>query len=295
MGRVKKRKSLDSLKKVRQSKRPSTVKSSKNLIAKKMLSQTPTMNINETKISTDEPVEVIEDDDNSLPTDVLESMKTVSFEVTEPNITSDEIIDITEDSTNITFENIKLENVQTKDHKKTAININNDDIIDITDITITNDKYENTPRRFPDDNLLFDDDDVQIIETTNNSIELIILDDSEEENTSNQNSIEKPISFKSVHERLGNSKKSSYNSPLRHRKRRWNEENITELDNNLGAFVIDKQKISNNNQNPPHNFIMLKQKAAKISKPHVSSTVTTSSATRKLRPIVIDGLNIGHA
>jgi len=292
MGRIKKRKSLDSLKKVRRSKRTSTVKSSKNSIAKKMLSSTPTMDINETKVSVDEPIEIIEDDDNSLPTDVLESMKTVTSEATEPNITSDEIIDITEDSTNITFEDIKLENFQTKDHKETAIDINNDDIIDITDITITNNKYENAPRQFPGENLLFDDDDVQIID---NSIELIILDDSEEENTSNQNSIEKPISFKSVHERLGNSTKSSYKSPLRHRKRRWNEENITGLDNNLGAFVIDKQKMSNNKQNSSQNFIMLKQKAVKIPKPYVSSTVTTSSTTRKLRPIVIDGLNIGHA
>lgn len=291
MGRIKKRKSLDSLKKLRRSKRPSTVKSSKNSIAEKMLS----MDINETKVCVDESVVVIEDDDNSLPTDVLESMKIVSSEVTEPNITSDEIIDITEDSTNITFGDIKLENFQTKDHKETAIDINNDDIIDITDITITNNKYENAPKQFSSDNLLLDDDDVQIIDTTNNSIELIILDDSEEENTSNQNPIEKPISVKSVHERLGNATKSSYNSPLRHRKRRWNEENITGLDNNLGAFVIDKQKMSNNKQNLPQNFIMLKQKAVKISKPHVPSTVTTSSATRKLRPIVIDGLNIGHA
>ncbi|KAE9544520.1 hypothetical protein AGLY_000061 [Aphis glycines] len=292
MGRIKKRKSLDLLKKVRRSKRTSTVKSSKNSIAKKMLSSTPTMDINETKISVNEPVEIIEDDDNSLPTDVFESMKSVSSEATEPNITSDEIIDITEDSTNNTFEDIKLENFQTKDHKETAIDINNDEIIDITDITITNNKYENAPRQFPSENLLFNDDDVQIID---NSIELIILDDSEEENTSNQNSIEKPISFKSVHERLGNSTKSSYKSPLRHRKRKWNEENITGLDNNLGAFVIDKQKMSNNKQNLSQNFIMLKQKAVKIPKPHVSSTVTTSSATRKLRPIVIDGLNIGHA
>jgi len=291
MGRIKKRKSLDSLKKLRRSKRPSTVKSSKNSIAEKILS----MDINETKVCVDEPVVVIEDDDNSLPTDVLENMKIVSSEVTEPNITSDEIIDITEDSTNITFGDIKLENFQIKDHKKTAIDINNDDIIDITDITITNNKNENDPRQFPGDNLLLDDDDVQIIDTTNNSIELIILDDSEEENTSNQNSIEKPISFKSVHERLGNSTKSSYNSPLRHRKRRWNEENITGLDNNLGAFVIDKQKMSNNKQNLPQNFITLKQKAVKISKPRIPATVTTSSATRKLRPIVIDGLNIGHA
>ncbi|XP_060841641.1 uncharacterized protein LOC132922247 isoform X1 [Rhopalosiphum padi] len=304
MGKIKKRKSLDSLKKLRRSKRR---RSSKKFVEKKTVSKTLTMDINESNVNVVESDEVIEDDDNSLPTDILKSMKTVSSKVTKPDIISDEIIDIT----NITDENIAIENFHTVNHKKTTLNIDNDDIIDITDITITNDKYENVPKQFSSDTILSDDDvdddddsdddDVQIIDVTNrDSIELItISDDSDEENTSNQNSIENPISFKPVDKCLDISTKSiiknSYNSPLRNRKRRWDEENITKLDNNLGAFVIDKQKISNNKQNLSQNFITLEQKAFKISKPHVSSTITTSSSNRKLRPIVIDGLNIGHA
>uniref|UniRef100_A0A2H8U1Y0 Putative ribonuclease ZC3H12D n=1 Tax=Melanaphis sacchari TaxID=742174 RepID=A0A2H8U1Y0_9HEMI len=292
MGKVKRRS-------LRQQKR----RQSKRLIKKKYISITPTMDINETKISAVEPIEIIENNDNSLsaetPIDVLKSMKTVSSKVTEPNITSDEIIDIT----NITAEDIAFENFETV-NKKPVLNINNDEIIDITDITIISDKYEDPPGQFPSDKILHDDDDdddVQIIDVpTRDSIELItILDDSDEENTLNQNSIRKPISFNSVHERLGNSTKgtikSSYNSPLRNRKRRWDEENLARLDNNLGAFVIDKQKISNDKQNLSQNFITLKPKAVKISKPHLASTVTTPSANRKLRPIIIDGLNIGHA
>uniref|UniRef100_A0A2S2N901 Putative ribonuclease ZC3H12D n=1 Tax=Schizaphis graminum TaxID=13262 RepID=A0A2S2N901_SCHGA len=302
MGKIKKRKSVDSLKKLRRSKRR---RSSKKFIEKKTVSKTLTMDVNESNVNVVESDEAIGDDDNSLPTDILKSTKTVSSKVTNPDIISDEIIDIT----NITDENIAIQNFQTVDRKKTTLNIDNDGIIDITDITITSDKYENVPKQFSSDTILSDDDDnddsddddVQIIDVTNRgSIELItISDDSDEEHTSNQNSIENPISIKPVDKCLNISTKgivkSSYNSPLRNRKRRWDEENITRLDNNLGAFVIDKQKISNNKQNLPQNFITLEQKAVKISKPHVSSTITTSSANRKLRPIVIDGLNIGHA
>jgi len=101
-----------------------------------------------------------------------------------------------------------------------------------------------------------------------------------------------------VHERLGISTtgtiKSSYNSPLRNRKRKWEEANITRfnyLGDNLGGFIIDKQKMSSNSQN----FIALDKKPVKKFKQHVSSTGTTSNTNKKLRPIIIDGLNIGFA
>lgn len=274
------------------------------------------MDINKPNVST---VKMKEDDyDNSLPTDELnKSIKMDSSKVTVPNITNHEVIDII-DITNISAHDTPFENFQTVDHRKTALNINNDDIIDITDITITSNKYEDVPRQFSSDTILSDDDDVQIIDGSmhvqNKSIELItISDDSDEENTSNQQSIENPNSFKSVHERLGISKTgpSSYNSPLRNRKRKWEEENIIKLDclgKNLGLFVIDKQKMSAHTKNHKRfthtqNFQMLEQKkstmleqrAVKISKPLISSTVTTSSTNRKLRPIIIDGLNIGFA
>jgi len=295
MGKVKnRRKSLNSLKKMRRS-----VKNSKNLTVKEMISKTVTMNINEPNASA---VDVIEDNnENSLSTDELKSIKMVSPKITVPNITNDEIIDIT----NITGDDSTFENYPTVSHKKTALNINNDEIIDITDITITSNTHEDIHKQFSSDKVLFDDnddDDVQIIDVPtcvqNKSIELItISDDSDEENTSNQESVEKPNSFKSVHERLGipttGTVKSSYNSPLRNRKRKWEEENITKfnsLGNNLG-FIIDTQKISPNSQD----FITLKKKPVKKFKPPVSSISTTTRTNRKLRPIIIDGLNIGFA
>lgn len=293
MGKVKnRRKSLVSLKKRR--------RSSKKLTVKKNISKTVAMDINGPNAS---GVDVIENDnDNSLSTDELKSINTVSSKVTVPNITDDEIIDIT----NITGGDTTFENYSTVNHKKIALNINNDEIIDITDITITSDTHEDVRKQFSNDPILFNDDDnddVQIIDDPptcdkNKSIELItISDDSDEENTLNKESVVKPSSFKSVHERLGipttGTVKSSYNSPLRNRKRKWVEENITKFNSfgdNLGGFVIDKQKISNS-----LNFITLEKKPVKKFKPHVSSTGATSRTNRKLRPIIIDGLNIGFA
>ncbi|CAI6345796.1 unnamed protein product [Macrosiphum euphorbiae] len=293
MGKVKnRRKSLKSLKKKRRS-----VKNS-NLIVKEMISKTVAMDINEPNASA---VAVIEDNnENSLSTDE-QSIKTVSPKVTVPNITNDEIIDIT----NITGSDSTFENSPTVSHKKTALNINNDEIIDITDITITSNTREDVHKQFSSDTILFDvdDDDVQIIDVPtcvqNKSIELItISDDSDEENTLNQESVEKPKNFKSVHERLGipttGTVKSSYNSPLRNRKRKWEGENTTKfnyLGDNLGGFIIDTQKISSTSQN----FITLEKKPVKKFKPHVSKINTTSRTNRKLRPIIIDGLNIGFA
>lgn len=292
MGKVKnRRKSLVSIKKRR--------RSSKKLTVKKIISKTVAMDINGPNASV---VDVIKNDhDNSLSTDELKSINTVSSKVTVPNITDDEIIDIT----NITGGDTTFEK-STVNHKKIALNINNDEIIDITDITITSNTHEDVRKQFSNDPILFNDDDdnddVQIIDDPtcdqNKSIELItISDDSDEENTLIKESVVKPSNFKSVHERLGipttSTVKNSYISPLRNRKRKWVEENITKfnsLGDNLGGFVIDKQKISNS-----PNFITLEKKPVKKFKPHVSSTGTTSRTNRKLRPIIIDGLNIGFA
>lgn len=290
MGKVKtKRKSLGSLK--------NRLRSSKKLVDNEIMSKTVAININESINAS--AVDVTEgNNDNSLSTDELESIKSVSSKVS--NITNDEIIDITD----ITTDSITLENSQTVDHKKRGLNIDHDEIIDITDTTITSNANEgDVPKQFPRNTILIDDDDVQIIDDPtlgqNKSIELItISDESDEENTSNEQLIIKPSRLKSVHERLGipttSTIKSSYNSPLRNRKRKWEEENITKfnyLSDNLGGFIIDKQKMSSNSQN----FIALNKKPVKIVKPHVSSKGTTSNTNRKLRPIIIDGLNIGFA
>ncbi|XP_008181393.2 uncharacterized protein LOC100574061 [Acyrthosiphon pisum] len=292
MRRVKNRKNRKrTLKKQRRS-----AKNCKHLTVK---SKTAAMNINKPNSSVVDEIE--DNNDNSLSTDELKSIKTVSSKVTVPNITNYEIIDLTY----IVDGDSTFENSSTINHKKSALNINNDNIIDITDINITSNTQEDVHKQFSSDTMLFDgdDDDVQIIDVPtcvqNKSIELVtILDDSDIPNTSNRKSVKKPNSFKSVHGRLGipttGTFKSSYISPLRNLKRKLEEENITKLNSlgdNSGGFIIDTQKMPSKSQN----FITLEKKPVKKFKPQVSSTGTTSRTKRKLRPIIIDGLNIGFA
>ncbi|CAI6357367.1 unnamed protein product [Macrosiphum euphorbiae] len=263
-----------------------SVKNSKRLIVKEMTSKMVA-------------VDVIEDNiDNSLSTDKLKSIKTVSSKVTVPNITNHEIIDIID----IAGDDSTFENPPTINKKKTALNINNHEIIDITDTTTSSNTNEGAHKQFSSHTISFndDDDDIQIIYVRtcdqNKSIELITLSDqSDDENTSNQEFVEKPNSFKSMHKRLGvptkGTYKSSYNSPLCNLKRKREEVNVTKLGDNLGGFITDTQKNSSNSQN----VITLEKNPVKKFKPQVSSTGTTFRTKRKLRPIIIDGLNIGFS
>lgn len=83
---------------------------------------------------------------------------------------------------------------------------------------------------------------------------------------------------------------SSTVTTLHNRKRKREEEKIFDnLTDNSGTLIVDKKLLL---KNPPYD---LEQRAVKISKPRLFSTVATSSTNRKLRPIIIDGLNIGHA
>jgi len=207
------------------------------LIVKEIRSRIAPMDINAPNIS------AVEDkNENLVPTVNLKSMETVSSIV--PNITNDEIIDIIDITAD---DDITLENFQAIDHEKTTLNIYNDEIINITNTRNTN---EDVPKQFSCNTKLLDND-LQInnfrTSVQNKSIELItISDNSDDENTSNQQSITKPNSFKSVSKRQDIStickSRVPYYRYLHNRNRKWEEKN-----------------------------------------------------NRKLRPIIIDGLNIGHA
>ncbi|KAL4127405.1 hypothetical protein QTP88_011576 [Uroleucon formosanum] len=292
-------------------------------------------------------VSAVEDKNaNLVPAVVLKTMETVSSKV--PNIINGKIINIID----ITADDITLENFQVINHEKTTLNINTNEIVNISNTSNTN---EDVPTKFSRIFTKLLDNDVQIICVRTNiqskSIEFItISDDSDDKNTSNQQSIKKLNSFRSVSELHDISKsgksRASYYRHLSKRNRKWKGKNKTKFEN--VGFIIDERKTSTNSMNP----IMFEQKAVNFNKPHVSSTVTTlhnrkrkreeekifdnltdnsgtlifdkklllknppydleqkavkmsklqlfstvatSSTNRKLRPIIIDGLNIGHA
>lgn len=220
--------------------------------------------------------------------------KVASSTVAASNLTSNEIIDIT----NSSFVDNIHKNPKTICSKETNSDIENE-IIDITETTYVN--REDTTVFFNETNSY---DDVQFIShitnVQNKSIEIVtISDDSDEENTPNQQLNEKPIGLISIKENLGisdhpvNTLKRKYNSPLRHRKKTLRDDVNNKPDfllHNLGAFIIDKQRIP---RQPQHvNELKINDT---VPWQHIPSSSTTSVANLKLRPIIIDGLNIGHA
>lgn len=256
-------------------------------------------------------IEVIETEDDSLPlNDKLKNMSTVDSKAIMPNNTSIEIIDIS----NTTIYDNKYENSQEISSQINNLDYENDGIIDLTDTTIISNNVNEPLRRRRNEHLNSqesmcmlsinddDDNDVQIIE--HNPIEIIISDDSDndDENVSHLKSIENPIGLKSIkkHFSIHNHSKSimkkKYNSPLRnHRKHLKGESSNDHLPINLGAFIIDKQRISNYTKHL--NSYKFKSTVKVSSLPQLQKPLpdTTSNVARKLRPIVIDGLNIGHA
>lgn len=251
--------------------------------------------------------EVTQTEVNSLPlNDKPENMNTVDSKVVMPNNTSTEIIDITNTSM---YDNL-YKNSQTTSSTAKNSNFENVEIVDLTDTTIIsnnvnehiNSQASSNPYNImcgngDDDN--DSDDDVQIVDyTTNNPIiEIIISDDDE-------NIIDLKSTNKSIKERIGISNhsksimKKKYNSPLRSFKKQLEGE--TKLSDNclpisLGAFVIDKQKISNHTKNFNSDQFKNFEKVPSLPKLQIPSTDTTPNVVRQLRPIAIDGLNIGHA
>jgi len=240
--------------------------------------------------------EIINITDTTIHDDEDENNQPVTSKVIALNIDNDDIIDITE----TTLDSYKYLNSQPIPSKVITSNISNDDIIDITDTTI----YENKNIETSSNSISTFCDDVQFISytasnTTMRPIELITLsDDSNDENTKYQQSIEKQISFKSITENVSipvhpsNKRKITYNSPLRHHKRTKGDDIFTQHfpSENFGSFIIDKNRISRSQmqKNVVHQAAQLPQKKQPSSNTNIISK-------RKLRPIIIDGLNIGHA
>lgn len=223
----------------------------------------------------------------------------ITSKVTVPNIESDDIIDITD----TIIEDSAHKNSLSITSEVTVPNILSDDIItiDITDTTMDNDKYESY--KPSNDTMTSNDDDIQIISHTvrvkNKAIDFItILDNSDEENIPCQQSIKRPISFQPIKDRLGASSNSkSYISPLHNHKKMLKDGNMPRQEFlPIGAFVIDKQSIFHGSKH----LNKFDHKAFTFPEQHESSSDTTSdtipvTTPRQLRPIIIDGLNIGHA
>jgi len=209
----------------------------------------------------------------------------ISSTVTVKNIEYDDIIDIT-DTTICKNEN---KNVPMSS-SVTVTNIEFDDIIDITDEIIKENKF-----RTSNETVLYDNSSQftsNVTHVQNQPIEVVTISDSEEE-SSCQQSEKEPTHFKSIGECLKISDsatrtiKKSYNSPLHYRKNMLKDKNVQFSSFSSGAFIIDKQTISNS-QN-------LKCEAPTFSQQHKATKNATSNSKGKLRPIIIDGLNIGHA
>lgn len=275
-----------------------------------------------TVLNSSDTIETIEIIDNSFVIDKLGNIKTKSSKVTMPNITNHNLhITDTTDTHN------KDKNFQTLSTKETVPFIENHDIIDITDTTFNYNEGENSQSVSSKDTVtciasdgviditnttiysneksLFDSpyDDVQIISYTdkNKPIEYItISDDSDEEIT--QQTIGNSIKSIPIKEPIGiptQTLKRKYNSPLHKNKKMLGEKNISSnniLSCNFNAFVIDKQSIpqhllQNNSQFKRTNTMIYKQQQNKSA----SISNTAILAKKQLRPIIIDGLNIGHA
>lgn len=194
-------------------------------------------------------------------------------------LSDDEIIDIT--NTICVDNNYKSKNALGPLKKKShSITHNTSDTI-----IIDWNEHENS-KTIPKNQIISICNDVQILNhsacTQNNPNEIItISDDSDEENSLLQLYNKTKIDSNLIKERFNNivnPLKRTYNSPLRNFKKKSKVEyahNPETLTSTIGAFVIDKRKMFSYSQK------------------FLSSR--TSKTKRQLRPIIIDGLNIGHA
>uniref|UniRef100_A0A2S2Q0B9 Putative ribonuclease ZC3H12D n=1 Tax=Sipha flava TaxID=143950 RepID=A0A2S2Q0B9_9HEMI len=279
---------LNSSKKTRKSKTNITLAKTKKLTKHVQINNELNENVNSS-------IEVIETEDNSFPlNDKLKNMNTVDSKAKMAINTSIDVIDIT----NSTIYDSNYEN-----SKKINLNLENDGIIDLTDTTIISNNVNEHVNSLQSKCMLSindDDDDIQIIE--HNPIEIIISDDSDDdENIIHLTSVKKPIGLKSIEKHLSipNSSKGimkkKYNSPLRNRKHLKGKSSDNHLPINLGAFIIDKQRISNYSKKCDSYQFKSTVNVPSMPQLQKPSPDTTFTVARQLRPIVIDGLNIGHA
>lgn len=259
----------------------------------------------------------ITSDVKNITDTVIDDNECVNFHSVPSKITvqkteKDDIIDITNDTIYDEHENFTVSS------KVTLQNNENYDIIDITDTTVCNNEHEcpTVSSRVIVQNVkineIIDITDITINENKaiscndgiqftsnvnrvqNQPIEIFTISDSEDENTPYQQFIEKSVGFKSRKNHLRISPVStnkiikSYISPLRNHRKLLKGVNVQQevLSHNIGAFIIDKQKMSKNSYN--HNAVTFSQE-------RIPTTDATLYSKRQLRPIIIDGLNIGHA
>lgn len=221
---------------------------------------------------------------------VYDSCETKPNKINTQDIKCDDIIDITGNTVKNPVNDVETE-----------FDSSNDDIIDITNTSYKKNVHKIRKSVSSESSTVESEsnDDVQIISCTTDepTDPIIISDDSEEDTPQYQPTIKKTNQFLSLKKHKHSSSKSSpthstntlkrkYNSPLHKRKKALTGENESGL--NLGAFVIDKQRISHNL--PDSNATEFR---AATNQPS-SSSMVTKKASKKLRPIIIDGLNIGH-
>lgn len=266
-------------------------------------------------------------------THVIETLQETSnqhvsvLKVTE--IANDDIINITETTNDSLHENshmlpskaivskiendvIDITNITISDNVQSSSRlvppIIENEIIDITNTTVC--EYNNIKNVIPFKATFCEYDDVQIISCSSsveqNKIEIVtLLDSSDEESTPHQHSTQKPIASKPIKEPLvipklmstpvnsTNTKKRKYSSPLIHNSKRTklDEFKLESSTGDLGGFVVDKQKMNHHS----HNFKKIQHNATTHLQEHIPLSTTTSMVDKRLRPIIIDGLNIGHA
>lgn len=287
--------------------RCSLIKEYKNIKKTTMSLRSSTKVIEESKkkiksikqtILKDNSTEIINNDLLNITTAIVieddNTVETVPSTITASNVENCYVIDITDTTVDDDDDNDKK--IKALPSKTTVSNIENNDIIDITD-----EKNSKTINHRP----ISSNNDVQFISCSTNAkpnqIELItISDSSDEENIPLKKHIRKPIEYKSikmhleVSNRSTDTRKRKYNSPLHNRKRTKVDENAFKyvLPSNLvGSFIIDKNQMDLCSQN----FQNDEYKTTEFSHQHKPSSNITSMAHKKLRPIIIDGLNIGHA
>lgn len=147
-------------------------------------------------------------------------------------------------------------------------------VIDITDVTLEN----NVTSSILMNKIVPFQNDVQFVceyTLVQNEITetIIISDSSDDENTPNQQTNEKPIDtikkYRNTSARPINTLKRQYKSCLNNCNKRFRGDNMPPY--NFGPFILDRQRVV---QQYKH---------------------STSRLKKKLRPIIIDGLNIGYA
>ncbi|XP_025409998.1 NEDD4-binding protein 1-like isoform X2 [Sipha flava] len=213
------------------------------------------------------------DDDSPPPNNQLNNMNTVGCNTVNPSSEIQEIIDITDEYDCV------LNQASSSETK--SLNIENDYTIDIT---------KNFEQR---NNTILS----QTICGHKNPIELIILDSDDEENTQEKQSVKNSNNHNSIKESCGVSDYSK-KAIQKHRNKNvcYHKQllNVVNAPFNFNELSVNHQNNLQHSKNNEHIKIM--NVPSKPPQPSTNFPCTTlMKTTRQLRPIYIDGLNIGHA